>query len=538
MPFGTFNLGNVFGQAEQIKAARQQNQLAAINVEQAKRRERNLRMIREARTQFQNGGEIVRQLRAAGQNDAADQFINTQIQSKLQSVALLKEFAPLVTDESTYEQLRSDLLEGGYIEEEDLPVEYDRSFFKREEKKQMRDLDKFALDLAKHGLRREEFELRRRQAEQKLGLVEQEQAATREMAQIFGGAPTGTAPAAPPPGAPRVERPPGVLPEHLSLGMHQAMQPAPPMGLDQAIDPATGRFRPGVTDAQLQAMAPQLPIAPVPPQVDPRGPQPGPQPAAQPAAGLPPEVQAMLNSTNPAVQRQGVEAAQRIVAEQRAGLVPYAKPKGRRQQIIQSQWDADVEAGVIEPTRANMLAYRAAQEPTPTEQKNINASNRVAPVLDSVLGLLGDANPADLTTLLPRILQSDEANNLRTALRALSQEEVLRLAGTTYTDAALQYINELVTADWQESPDKVYSNLLRLAGAHAEQLQLFAGDVPVFEHEKRAAAALQRLTPVLDRLRGAAAARGISGGRAPETSYVGEDAAPIRDVMNDLEQYY
>lgn len=74
----------------------------------------------------------------------------------------------------------------------------------------------------------------------------------------------------PPPSA----LPPGVRPEDLSLGMHQAMRgaagPPPPTLLDQKIDPTTGRLRP-ISDAELTAIAPRLPPAAVPASLMPGG---------------------------------------------------------------------------------------------------------------------------------------------------------------------------------------------------------------------------------------------------------------------------
>lgn len=179
-----FNLGNVFGQAEAIKAARNRNVLAGINIQAAKRKERNLTMVRQARQQFDNGGEIVRQLREAGEHDAADMFVGTQIAEKLNQMNLVRALAPMIQDATTYERLRGELIQDGAIEEDTLPVNYDESVFKRLNSKFDKDLARFRLDVEKFGFEREKFSAIEERERKKLGLEARKTATGEARARI------------------------------------------------------------------------------------------------------------------------------------------------------------------------------------------------------------------------------------------------------------------------------------------------------------------------------------------------------------------
>ena len=141
--FNVFSAQQAAAGAERVKAARLQNEVAGMQASELRRKEQSLERIRQMRTQFENGGEIVAALRAEGQHDAADQFIRTQQQNQLMKVKMLSQFGPLVRDEETYETVRSQLVRSGAVEEDFLPVRYDESFYARQMKKEELKLKEF-----------------------------------------------------------------------------------------------------------------------------------------------------------------------------------------------------------------------------------------------------------------------------------------------------------------------------------------------------------------------------------------------------------
>lgn len=121
--------------AESVRGARVRNAMAQQQLELSAEAQMNRRKVRAARKQSENAGEIVGRLRANGDHEAADGFIRSQQKQHEAAIKAIESAGRWVTDESTYEQLRTNLLTRGVIEPEDMPANFDPKFFGLEAKR-------------------------------------------------------------------------------------------------------------------------------------------------------------------------------------------------------------------------------------------------------------------------------------------------------------------------------------------------------------------------------------------------------------------
>lgn len=145
--FGVFNYGNVMAQAEGIKSARLRNEAAGLNLEQMRRRERNRKKIEAMRAQSENAGQIVQQLRADGNFEAADDFIALQQKQHQATMSMMGSVADQITDQASYEKVRGYMLNEGLIRPEQLPPDYDKSIFKNIRKQAERKFKEFEFEV-------------------------------------------------------------------------------------------------------------------------------------------------------------------------------------------------------------------------------------------------------------------------------------------------------------------------------------------------------------------------------------------------------
>lgn len=131
-PTGGGNFLQQAATAESVRGARIRNQLSANQLALSEEAQANLERVRQMRRTQETGADIVRELRASGHNDAADMFIQQQQEQYLNAQKLVSEAARWVKDATTYENLRSSLIQEGAIEPEDMPVNYDPRWFQAE----------------------------------------------------------------------------------------------------------------------------------------------------------------------------------------------------------------------------------------------------------------------------------------------------------------------------------------------------------------------------------------------------------------------
>lgn len=129
--FQTFSLAGTLGAAEQIRGGQLRNRLGALALEQQKEAAQTRKRVKEAQAASDRAPDVIRQLREQGEHEAADALLASEQQKHRSSIQIIEGMQGWVSDQDTYDLVRSNLLQKGIIEPEDMPTEFDKSFFAR-----------------------------------------------------------------------------------------------------------------------------------------------------------------------------------------------------------------------------------------------------------------------------------------------------------------------------------------------------------------------------------------------------------------------
>ena len=136
----SLNLGQTLGAASQIQGQRNRNALSQLALDQQHTAEKNRKKVQAARKMTDNAGNAIRQLREQGDFEAADKLLDFQRKQFKSTIDIVNGTGAWVRNQETYDLLRSNLVQQGIVEPDEMPVEYSKSFFTKQAKELKRKL--------------------------------------------------------------------------------------------------------------------------------------------------------------------------------------------------------------------------------------------------------------------------------------------------------------------------------------------------------------------------------------------------------------
>lgn len=146
--FQNLDYGRVQSNIEGIKGQRLKNALLGQQVSSNEQKERIRQQRQQIRQMTDNAGEAAQQMEAAGDFEGARMIRETATERLNNTIKTINDVQGWVTDQDTYDQLRSNLLQAGAIEPDEMPVEFKRSFFANQVKKLRGDIKKLTFTQA------------------------------------------------------------------------------------------------------------------------------------------------------------------------------------------------------------------------------------------------------------------------------------------------------------------------------------------------------------------------------------------------------
>ncbi len=130
----TFSLAQTLGAVEGIRGARTRNALGGMALEQQRKAAKMQAEIDRIRERSENLPEFIKSLKSAGQFEEANRIAQEELGMMGKTATVIGKLGTLVRDQDTYDIIRAEILQSGVIRPEMMPVEYDKSFFKKAEK--------------------------------------------------------------------------------------------------------------------------------------------------------------------------------------------------------------------------------------------------------------------------------------------------------------------------------------------------------------------------------------------------------------------